>query len=96
MATFDLLLAQRDTILAIAASHGAEAVRVFGSVARGEDKDESDVDFLVCMQPDRSLFDLIGFKQDMEALLHRPADVVTERGLHPLIRERIMQEAKPL
>ncbi|MBK7899232.1 MAG: nucleotidyltransferase family protein [Betaproteobacteria bacterium] len=96
MATFDQLLAQRDTILAMAASHGAEAVRVFGSVARGDDRGDSDIDFLIHMQPERSLMDLIGFKLDLESLLHRPADVVTEGGLHPLIRDRVLRDARPL
>ena len=96
MATFDLLLAQRDTILNLARKHGAGSVRVFGSVARGCDDESSDIDFLVTMESGRSLLDLIGFKHDLEDHLHRPADVVTEEGLHPLIRQQVLGEARPL
>ena len=96
MATFDLLVAQRDTILNLAHKHGAHSVRVFGSVARGSDSETSDIDFLVSLEKGRSLLDLIGFKHDLEDCLHRQADVITEEGLHPLIRQQVLGEARPL
>lgn len=96
MNTLELLQRQRERILALAARHGAANVRIFGSVARGEDTTDSDVDFLVSMRPERSLLDLIGFQQDVEALLERPADVVSENGLHPALRDQVLREARPL
>jgi hypothetical protein len=87
---------QRNQILAIAAKYGAGNVRVFGSVARGEANDQSDVDFLVDLEEGRSLFDLGGLLMDLQTLLCRKVDIVTEKGLHWYIRDRILQEAKPL
>ena len=86
---------QRDTIIDIAARHGARNVRVFGSVARGDDP-ASDVDLLVDMESDRSLLDLVGLAQDLEALLHRNVDVVTHASLHDAIREQVLAESRPL
>jgi predicted nucleotidyltransferase len=71
-------------------------VRVFGSVARGDADRQSDVDFLVEMASGRSLMDLGGLLVDLEELLGRRVDVVTERGLRERIRERVLQEALPL
>jgi len=87
---------QRESILAVAARRGAKNVRVFGSVARGESDQSSDVDFLVDLEPGRTLFDLSGLHADLEALLQQPVDVVTERGLRPRVRERVLAEAVPL
>ncbi len=87
---------RREDILRIAAQHGAKNVRVFGSVARGEATAESDVDFLVELEPGRSLFDLGGLLMDLRDLLGREVDVVTERGLHWYIRDRVLAEARPL
>lgn len=92
----ELLQAKREEILRIAAKHGAHNVRVFGSVARGEADETSDVDFLVEMEPGRSLLDLGGLLIDLEGLLGRPVDVVTERGLKPRIRPRVLNEAVAL
>lgn len=89
----DLLKEKRDEILRIAAKHGARNVRVFGSVARGEADDASDVDFLVEMEPGRSLFDLGGLQAELEAFLGSHVDVVTEKGLKPRIRGRVLSEA---
>ena len=86
----------REEILRIAARHGAQNVRVFGSVARGEETAASDVDFLVDMDAGRSLLDLVGWEQDLETLLGRAVDVLTEASLHPLLRERITAEAQAL
>ena len=86
----------RDEILRIAAQHGARNVRVLGSVARGEDRTDSDVDFLVEMGDDRSLLDLIGLEQDLEDLLGRHVDVLTDASVHPGLRMRIAAEARAL
>ncbi len=86
----------RHAILAAAERHGARNVRVFGSVARGHDRPESDIDLLVDMADDRSLLDLVALEQELEALLQRPVDVLTERGLAPALRERITADARAL
>lgn len=91
-----LLQEKRDAILAIAAQHGARNVRVFGSVVRGEATAESDVDFLVDLGETLSPWFPVGLIHDLEALLERDVDVVTEKSLHALIREQVFQEAKPL
>ena len=87
---------RRDEILQIATRHGARHVRVFGSVARGEADAKSDVDFLVDMEKGRSLLDLGGLLMDLQDLLGRPVDVVTEKGLRERIRGRVLREAVPL
>ncbi len=80
----------------IARKHGALRVRVFGSQARGAATESSDIDLLVDLEPGRDLFDLVGLKQELEALLGRKVDVLEEEGLSPYLRDRILQEAKPL
>ena len=80
-------------LLRIARLRGATAVRVFGSWARGEQTESSDLDLLVDLESGRSLLDLIAIKQD---LLHCSVDVVTERSLTPSLRERVLAEAIPL
>jgi uncharacterized protein len=87
---------QRDQILALAAKRGAFNIRVFGSVARGEADSKSDVDFLVDLEDGRSLFDLGGLLMDLQKLLGRNVDVVTEAGLHWYIKDRVLKEAKPV
>ncbi len=96
MNTRELLRKKRAEILAIAAKHGASNVRIFGSVARGEDTTTSDVDILVDMHGDRSLLDLVALKQDIEELLGRRADVLTEESISRYLRDRIRAEARPL
>lgn len=96
MNTLETLRAQKDKIEHLAKLHGARNIRVFGSVARAEDTSDSDIDFLIDMEESRSLLDLIGFKQDIEAMFNRPADVLTERGISPYLRERILDEAVTL
>ena len=86
----------RDRILAIAKAHGAHNVRVFGSVARGQDDAQSDIDFLVDLEPGRSLLDLGGLLMDLREALGRDVDVATEQGLRPRVRERALREAVPL
>ena len=93
----DLLLKEkREEILRIAAKHGARNVRVFGSVARGEADERSDIDFLVEFEPGRSLLDHSALVLDLEDLLGRKVDVVTEGGLYWLLRRRILKEARAL
>lgn len=89
----ELLREKRDEILRIAARHGASNVRVFGSVARGEARSESDVDLLVELERGRSLLDHAALVIDLEGLLGRRVDVATERGLRPRVREHILREA---
>ena len=91
-----LLRERRQEVLRIADKYGAGRVRIFGSVARGEADDQSDVDFLVDLGPGRSLLDLGGLQFELEALLGRPVDVVTERGLKARLRGRVLREAMPV
>lgn len=87
---------KRDAILDVAARHGARNVRIFGSVARGDDRPDSDVDFLVDMEADRSLLDLIGLSLELEALLERKVDALTDQSLAPSVRQRIANESRSL
>ncbi len=96
MATLDLLKTKREDILHLATVRGARNIRVFGSVARGEDDNTSDIDFLVDMEPGTSLLDLGGLLMDLQELLGCSVDIVTERGLKKRLRDRILQEAIPL
>lgn len=88
-----LIQENRDSILDIAEKHGARNVRIFGSVARGEADQDSDIDFLVDMSSGHSLLDRIGLKQDLEDLLQCQVDVVTPKVLHEQIRDQVFQEA---
>lgn len=92
----ELQTVRRQEILIAAARRGASNVRVFGSVARGDATADSDVDILVDLEPGRSLFDLGGLLMDLQDLLGCRVDVVTEKGLRPRVRQRVMQEAIPL
>jgi len=92
----ELLQHNREEILRVASRRGATNVRVFGSVARGDEQADSDLDFLVDLEPGRSLLDLGGLLMDLQELLGRKVDVVTENGLHWYIRDRVLKEAKPL
>jgi len=87
---------QREAIKRVAANYGAHNVRLFGSVARREAHSDSDVDVLVDLEPDRSLFDLGGLMMELQELLGCKVDVVTEQGLRPRIRERVLRDAVPL
>jgi hypothetical protein len=91
-----LLHAKREEIVALATHHGYGNVRVFGSVARGEAGPKSDIDLLVVPTPDASLFDHIALIPDLEDLLGRDVDVVSEGALHWYIRDRVLAEARPL
>ena len=87
---------KRNDILLLASRHGAKNVRIFGSAARGEAGPESDVDFLVKMEDGRSLLDLSALVADLQDILGRKVDVVSEDGLYWLLRRKILKEAKPL
>jgi len=91
-----LIEQHRSEILAIAARHGIQDVRVFGSMARGDAGETGDVDLLVSLPPQRTGLSLGALLMDVQDLLQRRVDVVTEKGLHPALRERILQEAQPL
>ena len=84
---------KREEVLKLAHQHGASRVRVFGSVAKGEDTEASDLDLLVEMEPERSLLDLVAIKQDLEDLLGCRVHVVTEAAVSPYLREKVLQEA---
>ena len=96
MGILDTLRNRKTEILAAATRHGARNVRVFGSVVRGSDTSDSDIDLLVDFEPERSLYDLVGLQLDIESLLGRRADVVTEGSLSTYLRERVLAEARPL
>lgn len=87
---------KREEILRIAKRYGAENVRVFGSVARGDFGPDSDLDLLVDLEPGRNLFDLGGFLYEIRELLGVSVDVVTEKGLREHVRSRVIKEAAPL
>lgn len=89
----ELLQIKRQDILDLAAQYGASNIRIFGSVARNEDGPTSDVDFLIDLERDWSLFDRISLIQDLEDLLGREVDVVTAKNLRPAFKDRIFQEA---
>ena len=90
----DVIRQRRDKIVQLADKYGAKNIRIFGSFARGDNNSESDADFLVNMEG--SLLRRIAFMQDLEDLLGRNVDVVTEKSVHWYVRERIMKEAVPL
>ena len=86
----------RDRILALAARHGAHDLRVFGSVARGEATESSDLDLLVNFDPDRSLFDHVHLVHDLQDLLGVKVDIGSAKNIHWYIRDRVLGEAKAL
>lgn len=91
-----VLQEKRGDILDIAAKHGAYNIRLFGSAARGEDGPDSDVDLLVAVGTTTSSWFPAGLILDLEQILGRQVEIVTEKGLNPLIRDRVLQEAVPL
>lgn len=92
----ELLKMKKREILKLVARYGARNVRVFGSTVRGEARATSDLDLLVDMEKGRTFLDLVAFWQDLEGLLGRPVDVITDGGLSPYLRDRIYAEARPL
>lgn len=91
-----LISLKRDEILVLANRHGARNVRLFGSVARGQANEESDLDVLVEAGPKTTAFFPGGLVADLEDLLGCKVDVLTEGALHPYVRERVLAEAVPL
>jgi len=83
-------------VRALGAHHGVRRIRVFGSMARGEARPDSDIDLLVEYEPGHGGFAFVDFCEGVERLLRRRVDVVTERSLHPLVRDRILSQAVPL
>lgn len=93
MTVKEILGDKHGEIMRIAQSHGATRVRLFGSAVSGDFNDNSDIDVIVTMKPGSSLLDLIAIKQDLEDLLGRHVDVVTENSLSPYIRDDILKKA---
>lgn len=96
MSVLDIINSKREDILKIGSVYGAYNMRVFGSVARGEDTELSDIDFLVCLEKGRNLLDQAGLLTDLQELLGRKVDVVTEDGIFWLLRRKIIKEAQPI
>ena len=93
---YQLVHSKREEISRLAGKYGASHIRIFGSVARHTADEKSDIDFLVELEPGRTLFDLGGFAYDLEKLLGRPVDVCTVLLLREQIRTRVVSEAVPL
>jgi len=96
MTTKELLDKNRTAILELAANHGAAEVRLFGSRARNEESDDSDLDLLVRMHNNSNYFDFVELWQALEDLLECKVDLVSEGGLNPYLRDTILREARPL
>jgi len=96
MLTAEGIRAHRSAILEIARRHGAHEVRIFGSVARGDARETSDLDLIVRFDPDRSLFDHGALIVELEELLGVKVDVISEGGMRERFRARVQQEAVPL
>ncbi len=92
----EILKAKREDIVRVCAKYGARNVRIFGSVARGEADEASDVDLIVEFEPGCSLLDHAGLCLELRELLGVEVDVVSERGIKPRIRNRVLREAVPL
>jgi predicted nucleotidyltransferase len=92
----EIISARRADVLAAAKRHGVTSIKVFGSVARGDARDDSDVDFLVEVGPHHSAFFPGGLVMDLEEILGRRVDVVEPDALHRLIKDRVLREAVPL
>lgn len=91
-----LIEGHRDELRAIARRRGMASLRVFGSMSRGDARDDSDVDLLVTLAPGTSALALGGLLLDAQELLGRRVDLVTEASLHPALRERVLADAVPL
>jgi len=92
----ELLITQREQILFLAHKYGAYDVRIFGSLARGEARPDSDIDFLVKLEAGRSMLDLARLSRELQSLLGYNVDIVTEAGLRPRIRSEVLKEARQL
>ena len=87
---------RRRSILACAAFHGAQNVRVFGSIARGEDRPDSDVDLLVDLDKGTGLFALEALRRELSEILSVPVDIALSDSLRPRVREEVEREAIPI
>jgi uncharacterized protein len=96
MSVNTVLQEKRKEILRIASKYGAHQVRVFGSVARGDSSRGSDLDLLVRFDSGVTLLKLAALIRELESLLESKVDVVSDKGLRPRVRERVLAEAKPL
>jgi predicted nucleotidyltransferase len=94
--TLENVKKKRQRIFEVAREHGAENIRIFGSVARGEAGPQSDIDFLISLEPGRSALDIGGFLMDLQDLLGCRVDIVTESGLNKLIKDQVLKEAVSL
>ena len=94
--TLENIKAKQASIISLCQHYHAENIRVFGSVARGESTDQSDIDFLVSFLPNASLFDQAGLIEELSQLLQRKVDVVSERAVSPYLQETIKAEALSL
>lgn len=92
----DRLKLHRLRVLALADARGASNVRVFGSAANGSDREDSDLDLLVAWPGGRSLLELVGLQLDLQDALGVRVDLATERELHPLMREQVLRQARPV
>jgi predicted nucleotidyltransferase len=92
----ELVRRHRQEILEAAGRYGASNLRLFGSVARGDFREGSDIDILIELEKGRSLFDMVGLGLDLEKILGRKVDVFTEKSLKERIRARVLREAVPL
>lgn len=91
-----LIESHREQLLSLARRRGIASIRVFGSMARNEARDDSDVDLLVTLTPGTSALALGGLLLDAQELLGRHVDVVTEASLHPALRDRVLADAVAL
>ena len=96
MTPLELLQNKRDDIRRIATKHGAYNLRVFGSVARGEARPDSDIDLLIEKGPTTSSWFPAGLVLELEEILGRRIEIVTEKALNPYLRDRVLSEAIPL
>lgn len=94
--TFIDLKAKKSDIINISSQYHAENIRVFGSVARGDASEKSDIDFLVSFLPQACLFDQIELIEKLSILLQTKVDVISERAIHPFLQQKILKEAVPL
>lgn len=94
--TLENIKAKKANIISLCQHYHAENIRVFGSVARGESTDNSDIDFLVSFLPNASLFDQAGLIEDLGSLFGRKVDVLSERAVSPYLQQSINSEALPL